>query len=70
MTRLGLWGTSFAGGHVLCIARQQGTGISAVVSQARRCCWHVLRRHGSARYPCDGIWRACTSGRCVDGAGI
>ena len=37
-TRLGLWGTSFAGGHVLCIARQQGANILAVVSEARRCC--------------------------------
>lgn len=31
--RVGLWGTSFAGGHVLVTAAKEGTNISAVVSQ-------------------------------------
>jgi hypothetical protein len=33
--RVGLWGTSFAGGHVLEIAAKEGANVSAVVSQAR-----------------------------------
>ncbi len=31
--RIGLWGTSFAGGHVLVTAAKEGINISAVVSQ-------------------------------------
>ena len=33
--RIGLWGTSFAGGHVLVTAAKEGINISAVVSQVR-----------------------------------
>ncbi|CAL8463633.1 g3167 [Coccomyxa elongata] len=33
VTRIGLWGTSFAGGHVLVTAAKEGGNISAVVSQ-------------------------------------
>ena len=31
--RIGLWGTSFAGGHVLVTAAKEGTNVTAVVSQ-------------------------------------
>jgi hypothetical protein len=31
--RIGLWGTSFAGGHVLVTAAKEGSNISAVISQ-------------------------------------
>jgi dienelactone hydrolase len=34
--RIGLWGTSFAGGHVLVIAANEGTNVSAVVSQVSK----------------------------------
>ena len=40
VTRIGLWGTSFAGGHVLVTAAKEGSNISAVVSQV-----HIIRRH-------------------------
>ncbi len=33
ITRIGLWGTSFAGGHVLVTAAKEGTNVTAVVSQ-------------------------------------
>ena len=33
ITKIGLWGTSFAGGHVLVTAAKEGTNVTAVVSQ-------------------------------------
>ena len=33
ITRIGLWGTSLAGGHALVTAAKEGTNVTAVVSQ-------------------------------------
>ena len=51
-SRLGLWGTSYAGGHVLVIAAKEGANVSAVVSMVcpscgRSRCWlaHLHPHH-------------------------
>ena len=49
--RLGLWGTSYAGGHVLVMAAKEGANVSAVVSMVRTPC----------KIPCacmHAVWRA------------
>ena len=50
ITRIGLWGTSFAGGHVLVTAAKEGTNVTAVVSQVRPLTDHSLASRWSSLY--------------------